>query len=82
MEPTPDGETVYRYMGHSSTPSPALKWPIVVSELAGLAGVRNQPYPKEGIVYVGYSGVRLRWQFRMMSESSSGVLRNLGNEMV
>ncbi len=82
MEPAASGGTVYRYMGHSSPPSPSLDWPLVVSELAGLAGVRDVPHPKEGITYRAYSGVRLRWQFKMASKDSECVLHNLGSETI
>jgi hypothetical protein len=73
---------MYHYMGHRSLPSPAIDWPVVVSELAGLAGARDTPYPKEGIIYVAYSGVRLRWQFKMASQDSQCVLHNLGNDRI
>lgn len=82
MEQAPGGGTVHRYMGHSSPPSPMLDWPLVVSELSGLAGIREAPYPKEGIIYVAYSGVRLRWQLKMTNENSECVLHNLGTEMI
>ncbi len=82
MEPAPDGGTIYRYMGHSSPPTPMLDWPVVVSELAGLASVRDAPYPKGGIIYVAYSGVRLRWQFKIACEGTECVLQNLGNETI
>ena len=81
MEPTPGG-TVFRYMGHRSPPSPAFEWPVVVSELAGLAGARDAVYPREGIIYVAYSGVRLRWQFKMASQDSECTLHNLGNDTI
>ncbi len=82
MEPAPGGGTVYRYLGHSSPPTPMFDWPTVVSELAGLAGVRNAPYPKEGIIYVAYSGVRLRWEINLTSREEGCLLSDLGNEMV
>ncbi len=82
MEPAPDGGTVFRYMGHSSPPSPSLDWSVVVSELGGLAGIRDAPYPKEGIIYVAYSGVRLRWRLKMTSQDGGCVLHNLGNDTI
>ncbi len=82
IEPAPDGGSVYRYMGHSSPPTPWLHWPVVVSELAGLAGIRDTAYPKKGIIYVAYSGVRLRWQLKMTSQDRECLLHNLGNETV
>ena len=81
MEPARGGETVFRYMGHSSPPTPMLDWPAVVSELAGLAGIRDA-YPKEGIIYVAYSGVRLRWQLKLASQDKECVLHNLGAETI
>ncbi len=80
--PVADGGTVYRYMGHSSPPTPWLAWPIVASELAGLAGIRAAPFPKEGIIYVAYSGVRLRWQLKMTGHDQDCVLHNLASDPV
>jgi len=59
-----------------------LDWAVVVSELAGLAGIRDAPYPKEGIIYVAYSGVRLRWQLKMTSQDKQCLLHNLGGKTV
>src|SRR6266403_3209328 len=73
MEPAAGEGTVYRYMGHSSPPTPTLDWPAVVSVLAGLAGSRDAAYPKEGIIYVAFSGVRLRWQLKMASQDKECV---------
>jgi hypothetical protein len=78
MEPAPEGGTVFRYMGQNSPPTPMLDWPVVVSELAGLAGIRDAAYPKEGIIYVAYSGVRLRWQLKMASQDKECLLHNVG----
>ena len=82
MEPVAGGGSVYRYLGHSSPPSPSLDWPVVVSELAGLAGIRDAPYPKEGIIYVAYSGVRLRWRLKLVSHDRECVLHNLKNDTI
>ena len=82
MEPAAGGGTVFRYMGHCSSPAPSLDWPAVVSELAGLAGIRDAAYPKQGIIYVAYSGVRLRWQLKMASQDKECVLHNLGNARI
>jgi hypothetical protein len=82
MEPASVDGTVFRYMGHTSPANRSLEWPLVVSELAGLAGVRDAPYPKEGIIHVAYSGVRLRWQLRMANQASECVLHNLGHGRV
>ncbi len=86
MAPAGDEGTSWRLnvggTWHESIPSPVLQWPIVVSEVAGLAGTRDAPYPKEGIIYVACSGVRLRWQFKMASEASECILHNLGNDTI
>src|SRR5512138_1660613 len=39
----------------------------VVEELGRLAAFTNRPFPKEGLIDVPYSGVRLRWVIRMAS---------------
>ena len=54
-------------------PAHGLDWSLVVSELAGLAGIRDEPYPREGIIYVAYSGVRVRWRIQMASEDAECV---------
>lgn len=59
-----------------------IEWPLMLSELEGLAGVRRAPYPKEGIIYVAYSGVRIRWQINVTSRDKSCFLSNLGSETV
>ena len=82
LEPAAGGGTVFRYMGHSSSPNPSFEWPVVLSELGGLAGIRDAPYPKEGIIYVAYSGVRLRWRLKMASQDGKCVLHNLRNDTI
>ncbi len=67
---------------HNSLPSPMLQWPLVVSELAGMAGIRDRPYPKQGIIYVAYSGLRLRWQLKMTSQEKECVLHQLGGDIL
>src|SRR5436305_18942 len=37
-------------------PAPGLDWSLALSELGGLAGIRNEPYPKAGIIYGGLFG--------------------------
>jgi len=59
-----------------------LDWSLVLSEIGGLAGIRDEPYPKEGIIYMAYSGVRVRWHVRMTSEKTEYILRDLGSDMV
>ena len=67
---------------HNWAPAPGLAWPLVMSELGGLAGIRDAPFPKEGIIYLAYSGVRLRWRVQMKSLDGEGVLQNLGSNVV
>ena len=83
MAPAPDGGTLFRYevegTWHDSA-SGGFSWPLVKSELGGLAGVRDAPYPKEGIIYLAYSGVRLRWRMTMANQDEC-ILHTLGGEM-
>ncbi len=57
-------------------------WPVMLSELEGLAGLRGTPYPKQAIIYVAYSGVRLRWQINLTGPDNGCLLSNLGSEAV
>ncbi len=85
LGPGADGGTAARYKvadaWHDYSPS-EVTWSSVGSELGGLAGIRDKAFPKQGIIYVAYSGVRLRWQLEMMSADGQCLLHNLGNEMV
>jgi hypothetical protein len=85
MGPAADGGTSIRYkidgVWCDWVPG-GFAWPLVLSELGGLAGIRDEPYPKEGIIYVAYSGVRVRWHIRMTSEKTECFLRDLGRAMV
>jgi len=85
MAPAADGGTSIRYKidgaWHNWAPT-GLGWSLLASELGGLAGVRDAEYPKEGIIYVAYSGVRLRWQIKMRNHSAECTFHNLGNEKV
>jgi hypothetical protein len=78
--PLADGGTVYRYLGRSSPPTPWLDWRVVVSELAGLAGIRAAGFPKAGVIYVAYSGLRLRWELKMNRHDEDCVLHNLASD--
>ena len=86
MAPAFDGGTRVRQKVEGTwqdwASAPGLDWPLVISELGGLAGVRDEPYPKEGIIYVAYSGVRVRWQLRMASADAECLLRNLEGDIV
>jgi hypothetical protein len=59
-----------------------LAWPRLVSELTGLAGVRDADFPKEGIINLAYGGVRLRFKVRVTSPAAECVLQNLGSDLV
>jgi hypothetical protein len=81
MGPATDGGTAIRYKIDGTWLnwlSGGVGWSQVESELAGLAGVRNTEYPKEGIIYVAYSGVRLRWQVKMTNHDNECILNNIG----
>jgi hypothetical protein len=86
IAPANEGGTSVRHKVDSTwqnwAPTPGLDWPLVLSELGGLAGIRDAPYPKEGIIYVAYSGVRVRWQIRMTSENTGCTLHDLGRDMI
>ncbi len=46
----------------------------VVAELGRLAAFTKRPFPKEGLIDVPYSGVRLRWVIRMTSADADCIL--------
>ncbi len=48
--------------------------PGVVAELARLAEFTRRPFPKEALIDVPYSGVRLLWVIRMSSPEDDCVL--------
>ncbi len=58
------------------------RWLGIVSELAGLAGIRDQPFPKGGIIYAAYSGVRLRWEVHLSEPDAGCFLHNIGKDLV
>ncbi len=58
---------------HFSSP-PAHVLPGVVAELGRLAAFTKRPFPKEGLIDVPYSGVRLLWVLRMTSPEEECVL--------
>jgi hypothetical protein len=84
MAPAPGGGTAIRYKIDEAwvewVSALGLAWPLVVSELGGLAGIRDARCPKRGIIYVAYSGVRLRWEIRMTSPVGECALHNLGSD--
>src|SRR5262249_51096448 len=81
-----DGGTSMRYQINGTwrnwTPAPGLIWPLLLSELGGLAGIRQAPFPKQGIIYVAYSGLRLRWHLKMTNQNDECSLRNLGTQTI
>jgi hypothetical protein len=56
------------------SPPPEHIMPGVVEELGRLAAFTNRPFPKEGLIDVFYSGVRLRWIIRMASADADCLL--------
>ena len=56
------------------SPPPAHILPDVIAELARLAAFTKKPFPKDGLIDVPYSGVRLRWRIRMTSAEAECVL--------
>ena len=59
---------------HDMSPPPAHIPPGVVTELDRLAAFAKRPFPKEGLIDVPYSGVRLRWVIRRTSADADCVL--------
>ena|SRR5437899_9515379 len=56
---------------------PAHILPGVVVELGRLAGFTDRPFPKEGLIDVAFSGVRLRWVIRMTSPDADCILTRI-----
>lgn len=56
------------------SPPPAHILLAVVAELGRLAAFTRRPFPKEGLINVAYSGVRLRWFIRMASADGDIIL--------
>ncbi len=56
------------------SPPPAHILPDVIAELARLAAFTKKPFPKDGLIDVPYSGVRLRWVIRMKSADADCIL--------
>lgn len=59
---------------YDMSPPPAHILPGVIAELGRMAEFTNRPFPKEGLIDVPYSGVRLRWIIRMTSADAEVVL--------
>ena len=78
IAPASDGGTAIRSRidgtWHDWAPVPE-SWPRVAAELLRLAGLREGPFPKEGMIDVAYSVViRLRWRIRMTSTDAECIL--------
>jgi hypothetical protein len=56
-----------------TSPGPDLV-PGIIAELGRLAAFTKRPFPKEGLIDVSYSGVRLRWVIRMTSPDADCIL--------
>jgi hypothetical protein len=85
MSPAKDGGTAVRYkIGDAWHPwaSAGVPWSRLISEVAGLAGIREAAFPKEGLIYIAYSGVRLRWKVHLTSPDSECSFQNLGSDLV
>ncbi len=85
MGPAANGGTSVRYKidgAWHDWSTVGIAWPLMASELEGLAGIRSGPDPKEGIIYVAYSGVRLRWRINLSTRDKGCTLSNLGSETV
>ena len=48
--------------------------PAIIGEIGRLAALANRPCPKEGLIDVPFSGVRLLWVVRMASADGDCVL--------
>jgi len=59
---------------YDMSPPPAHIMAGVVAELGRLATFTKRPFPKEGLIDVPYSGVRLRWIIRMATADAACML--------
>ena len=59
---------------HDLSPPPSHILPGVVAELGRLASFTRRPFPKEGLIDVLYSGVRLLWVIRVASAQAECFL--------
>ena len=55
------------------SPGPELA-PAIIEEIGRLAAFTKRPCPKEGLIDVPYSGVRLLWVVRMASADGDCIL--------
>jgi hypothetical protein len=55
------------------SPPPELA-PAIIGEIGRLADLTKRPCPKEGLIDVAYSGVRLLWVVRMGSADGDCIL--------
>ena len=56
------------------SPPPARILPGVVTELGRLAAFSKRPFPKEGLIDMPFSGLRLLWVIRMASPEADCIL--------
>ena len=62
---------------YDMSPPPSHIFRGAVAELERLAGLREETFPKEGIIDMAYSGIRLRWGLQMTSAEAECVLTPL-----
>ena len=78
IAPATTGPSAIRYKvggtWYDMSPPPAHILPGVVAELGRLARFTKRPFPKEGLIDVPCSGVRLRWIIRMASADGDCIL--------
>jgi hypothetical protein len=56
---------------YEMSPPPAHIIPAVLSELASLAGLRDNGFPGEGEIAVAFSGTHLRWKIRLSNTGAN-----------
>ena len=66
---------------HDMSPPPADILPGVMAELGRLAAFTKRPFPKEGLIDVPFSGVRLRWIIRIRAPRPSVFLLPWSSDM-
>ena len=78
IAPAMSGRSPIRYKvgdtWHDMAPPPTHILSGVVAELGRLAAFTKRPFPKEGLIDVPYSGVRLRWIIRMATADAACML--------
>jgi type II secretory ATPase GspE/PulE/Tfp pilus assembly ATPase PilB-like protein len=76
--PSRDGKPLIRYKvagaWHDWQSPGADLVPAIIAELGSLAAFTTRPFPKEGLIDVPYSGIRLLWIIRMKSADTGCTL--------